>query len=456
MHRLRKSILLRVRKTTGFLALFFFFAWLSAASAEIEAARRSVLDPGQRAKIEADHRASYDAEFGGWGTIHKLIDADNLEYAIVQAEKDDSTEEAMARKTLDAALNLLDPEWGGFYQYSDSQDWKSPHYAKLIRVQAEHARLYSLATSAFIEPRYYEAARATLDYVLKTLTSPEGAFYVSQDADVDLQFNGYSFYSLKSEERERLGRSPRIDTHLYARENGWMIRALAAFYDATGEEKYLAKALTSAQWTLANRLMDSSTDSSGPYLGDTLSMGQAFLALYESTADRQWLIHAQNAADFIQRFFKNDPDSVKNISENIQIARFANRLFHATGCLHYRAMAENAMRYLVSEQVTGGMGFLTGILSADKELGSGPLHLVVVGKKEDPEAKALYQAVLGIPSVYRRVEWWDRREGPLPHSDVDYPELEKAAAFVCAERVCSPPIFSPEKISSAIERFQKA
>lgn len=453
----------------------------------VKAAEKGALKPEQRAKLEADHLASYDAEFGGWGGGHKLIDADNIEISLVRAEKGDPAETVMARKTLDAALNLLDPEWGGFYQYSDARDWKSPHYEKLIWIQADYARIYSLAYATFMEPRYYEAARATLEYVLKYLTSPDGVFYVSQDADMDAQFNGYTFYSLKGSERERLGRSPKVDTHLYARENGWMIRALTAFYDATGEEKYLIKALAAAQWTLTNRLLDTAPagkgqgfrhdaeDRAGPYLGDTLAMGQAFLSLYESTADRQWLVHAQNAADFIERVFKKDGDAaggyfssaapagsagvfkdpVKHISENIQIARLANRLFHATGRAFYRSMAEDAMRFLASDQVAGGEGLLTGILYADSELGSDPMHLAILGKKEDPDAKTLYHAALGTPSVYRRMEWWDRREGPLPHSDVDYPELEKAAAFVCAEGACSTPIFSPEKISATLELFQK-
>ncbi|MGA8656952.1 MAG: hypothetical protein WB586_12460 [Chthoniobacterales bacterium] len=49
--------------------------------------------------------------------------------------------------------------------------------------------------------------------------------------------------------------------------------------------------------------------------------------------------------------------------------------------------------------------------------------------------------------TYKRVEWWDQNEGALPKPDVQYPELEQAAAFLCTDRSCSPPIFSPDKIS---------
>ena len=465
----------------------------------IQAADQAILTPEQKNKFLQEHQSSYDKEYGGWGTGHKRMDADNLEYAVMQAKNADADEEAMAKKTFDEGLNLLDLEWGGFYQYSDTQDWKSPHYEKLISVQADTLRLYSLAYSAWMRPSYYEAARKTADYVARFLTSADGAFYASQDADVDFQLNGYSFYSLKDEERLRLGKLPAVDTHVYARENGWMIRALAVFYDATGEEKYLNRALSAAKWVLANRRFSlpvrqagaeggsaaisggeggfrhDTEDHAGPYLGDTISMGQAFLSLYESTGDRQWLLLAENAADFIQRFFTKEKDaqagyftgiessettgvfkkSVKNISENVQIARFANKLFNSTGRSEYRSMAEAAMRFLASSGGIENHDFLTGILLSDSELGSGPLRITIVGAKDDPKAKALHQAALGYPSVYRRVEWWDRREGPLPNSEINYPELAEAAAFVCAGHSCSPPFFSPEKISSSVEILRK-
>ena len=62
-------------------------------------------------------------------------------------------------------------------------------------------------------------------------------------------------------------------------------------------------------------------------------------------------------------------------------------------------------------------------------------------------AALLYRAALAQPGYYKRVEWWDRAEGPLPHADVEYPKLRKAAAFVCTERQCSTPIFEPQGIA---------
>ena len=100
------------------------------------------------------------------------------------------------------------------------------------------------------------------------------------------------------------------------------------------------------------------------------------------------------------------------------------------------------------ELLTGAIFLVADILLADSELRAVPLHLTSVGRKGDPAARALFAAALKQPVTYKRVEWWDRSEGALPNSDVQYPELEQAAAFLCTDRSCSPPIFSPDKIST--------
>ena len=52
------------------------------------------------------------------------------------------------------------------------------------------------------------------------------------------------------------------------------------------------------------------------------------------------------------------------------------------------------------------------------------------------------------------VEWWDKREGPLPNPAINYPELEQPAAFACADRSCSLPVFEADKVAAAVDRLQ--
>ena len=84
--------------------------------------------------------------------------------------------------------------------------------------------------------------------------------------------------------------------------------------------------------------------------------------------------------------------------------------------------------------------------AADRELSREPAHVTIVGAKDDPASRALYEAARTYPTRYFRIEWLDRREGPLPAADVEYPEMPEAAAFACANGACSIPVFTPAEV----------
>jgi hypothetical protein len=50
------------------------------------------------------------------------------------------------------------------------------------------------------------------------------------------------------------------------------------------------------------------------------------------------------------------------------------------------------------------------------------------------------------------VEWWDTREGKLPNPDVQYPAVQRPAAYVCTERTCSAPIFKADDVSVKVNK----
>lgn len=449
---------------------------------EIKASENAFLTKEQQEKIKQGHKDGFDQDSAGWGRTLKLIYPFEAEYALVKADNDKEESERVYR-TLDLALNLVDPVWGGFYQYSDEKNWKSPHYEKIMWIQSDYLRIYSFAYAKTGKPEYLKADQQIASYFKNFLTDKDGAIYTSQDADLSKEIRGKDFYSKDDAGRRALG-MPRIDKHLYARENGWAITGLAALYDASGQKEYLEAAQRAAEWIVKNRAIEAKNGlgfshgdpaeekGKGPYFGDTLAMGRAFLALYASTGGREWLQRASAAADFMDRDFK-DPEGgydtakeqkngtgvfgkqVRNVDENIAFARFSNLLFHYNGQQKYRDMAEHAMRYLASPALVENKRFLSGVLLADMEMAAAPVHVVVVGHKDDPAAQALYAAGLKYPANYKRIEWWDKREGPMPNPDVKYPELNKAAAFACADRTCSLPVFDPAKVAAQLDRIRK-
>lgn len=433
------------------------------------------LSAALRKELELRYRSTHDPKMGGLRQEQKYIDRDTVEYGLLRAAAGDDKAGLMARQTLDGGLGLIDPVWGGIFQYSTHGDWKHIHFEKIIQSQADAMRLYALAWARFGDARYKKAFEDIHRYLRAFLTSPDGAFYVSQDADLVKGQHSEGYFALGDAARRAQG-IPAVDRNLYARENGWVIQALASVHAATGDARYRDEAIIAARWVLANRSLPGGgfrhgvRDSHGPYLEDSLAMGRALLAVYEITGEREWLTKASAAADFIQQRFRaprqpgfvTSPFSAKAVlkpktvtDENIAAVRFGNLLARYTGKAKYRQFAEHAMPYIATDQVATFRRTEPGILQAAAELATDPTHITIVGGKVDAGAATLFRAALGHPAVYRRIEWWDRSQGAMPNPDVTYPQMDRAAAFLCTNGACSQPIFDTAELARVARSFEK-
>src|SRR5262245_19303866 len=442
---------------------------------EVKPAASAFLAKAQREELSKNYDESYEEALGGWGEVQKYIDTDSMDLAITRAEAGDATATKRARQTLDAAVALIDPVWGGVYQYSETGSWRKPHFEKIMSFQAQYLRQYSQAYALWKEPRYLSAARDIERYLVAFLQGSDGAFYVSQDADLDHDTDGHTYYALSDLERRKLG-MPRIDKNLYARENGWAISGLAAYYNISNDAKALASAERAAKWVLANRARadggfgTSAKDRGGPFIGDTLAMGEAFLDLYAATGNRDWLTSAAKAGDFVATFrdeaggyFTSKKSEGKTgvfakpaklLDDQVQVARFMNMLNRYYGNDGYREQASHAMRYLASASAEM-MRPLPGVLLADEELATEPTHRTIVGRKDDARAQTLHAFARALPARYKRLEWLDLREGKLPNPDVEYPDLGEPAAFACSNRICSFPSFNAEELAATVKQMAK-
>lgn len=446
------------------------------AEQPITYASNSRIAPAVLARIRRNYEAQYDAKAGGWGFSHKYLDADSVEYAMTLSSEGDAKAKRRVLDTLRLEQKIQDPVWGGAYQYSAGGDWNEPHFEKLISIQSQVMRIYALAYMQFKDDAYLHLASGIDQYVQYFLTSPDGAFYVSQDADLIEGEHGGDYFSLDDAHRRANG-IPRIDKHLYARENGWMIASLADLYAASGDTRYLNEAERSAEWILAHRALPGGgfshdeQDTAGPYLGDTLAMGQAFLALYAVTSDQRWLDRATAtlpflAADFVARngvgyltskvsagrFSHISPDR----DENIALARFTNLLYQYTGDTKAQTIAAQTMRYLVTPAIAA-RPLSGGELLAIHETTHAPLHIAVVGQKDNQAARQLFNTALHALRGYERLEWIP---APQPandarkdaYKDVPYPALAEPAAFVCRDNHCGAPIYLSEVLTALIEK----
>lgn len=440
----------------------------------LKVASNAFLSPRVALETKRLFRVGYDVKEGGWGFSHKYLDWDSVEYCLTRARSGDLRAERMAKQTLKAQLQLIDPAWGGVYQYSTGGNWHEPHFEKIMSMQAENMRIYAQAYLQWPEPEFLKAMQDIHGYLKNFLTSPEGAFYTSQDADLVQGEHSAEYFNLGDAERRKLG-IPRVDTNIYARENGWVINSLVAVYATTGDKQYLDEAVTAAQWIIKHRSLPgggfrhSESETTVPYLGDNVAMGNALLKLYMATGDRQWLKRSEEVIAFIAANFKSKDGSIPGFAtarltdsglqpkpqrdENVLMTRYANLLFHYTGKAEYRQLAEDGMRYLAIREIATRRP-PGGVLLADLEMAADPAHITVIGAKDDAQAALLFKSALAYPSGYKRVEWLDRREGALPNADIEYPELNKAAAFACANQRCSLPAFNPAEVRDRVEKLQ--
>ncbi len=352
---------------------------------------RTTPSSGEVAAITRAFTSLYDPGQGGWGTVHKLLDAEPLELALA-----DPRYYPWAKKTLDGALALIDPVSGGMYQYSDAADWSSPHFEKIMAVQTEAIAMYLLADKRVANPIYRSAALAIGRYLADVLGDGNGGFYTSQDADLDAVTPGRVYYGGDEAARKKRGIPP-IDKHQYARENGWAIRAFVQLYEATHEARYLDRARRAAAWVEAHRSVDGGGFTHGDkdarpgaYLGDTLAMAQAYVALAAVDAAGPWLARAQAAADYIDAHFRAGRlvagDSgyftaapaagasgvfvraTRLVDENVAIARLMHTLAQRTHAPRFAKMAAEAMHFLTSPTLAAERPFSPGVLVAASEL----------------------------------------------------------------------------------------
>ena len=342
-----------------------------------------ILDDRVKKTLVERNVSSHDAKLGGLLVDQRYVDVDTIEWDLHLAAQGDKEAEERVRRTLDAGMALIDPEFGGVYQYSTDSDWQHPHYEKIMRSQWNNLRAYSLAAMQLKEKRYTLAAEKIGQYLLDFMRSKEGAFYDSQDADLTQGVTGHDYFALSRAERLKQG-LPRIDKHLYASSNGMVIEGLLLLHQATGNVLYYDKAVDAMAWALKNRryadggFRHNQVDDAGPYLSDTLFMGRALLQLHQISGDKQVLALAAKAGTFINQWFRHPQAGlvfradngtpvkpVPQIDQNIVAARFALALYHNTGDKLYADLAKHILRYLNTQEIALGRLTEAGILLAD-------------------------------------------------------------------------------------------
>ena len=252
------------------------------------------------ARVGRDMDAFYDPKEGGWGDKQKAPIGGNVEFEVIRARHGDAAAGKRVIFTLQKQHRIIDPVWGGVYQYSAGSDWNDPHFEKLMVVQAASLEAYARAYDLTKDAALLADAKAIARYMESGLGAPDGAFYVNQDADVGAHdrtmpfVDGHVYYAKDDAGRRALG-TPWVDTHIYGRENGLAIAALCALYEVTKDKDILARARQAADAIVATHLLDDGTvlhdamKRTAPFfLADAAAMARALARLSEVSGDTKY------------------------------------------------------------------------------------------------------------------------------------------------------------------------
>src|ERR1043166_3034923 len=150
------------------------------------AATAGVPDASALARIASELRNLFDHVNGGFGGAPKFPRPSELlflfrEYARIGNR--DARDMALVTLKAMALGGMRDHIGGGFHRYSVDEQWRVPHFEKMLYDQAQLVIALLEGSQASGDSFYADVAEDTLQYVMREMTDETGGFYSAEDAD---------------------------------------------------------------------------------------------------------------------------------------------------------------------------------------------------------------------------------------------------------------------------------
>lgn len=338
-------------------------ARLSTLPASDQQLDRAMLDQARKELI-----GWHDKEWGGFGSAPKFPQSMALELLMRTGNEEAMT---VVRNSLEAMASggIYDHLGGGFHRYSVDSFWMVPHFEKMLYDQALLARTYLHAFQITGNEVFAQVASETIEYVLRDLVAPGGAFFTAEDADSEGEesvfyiwrpetidevcgadaaafrawygvtqsgnFEGSNILHrpargdlLRTNEVERARAAlfaartnrvrPGLDDKILLEPNAMFIATLAESGAALGRSEWLAEARRATRFLLEN-LRDESGRWFRTWHGlsgrqhpafsvDYAHLLDAFTRLGEATGEAVWRRHAIETADAMHELFWDADD----------------------------------------------------------------------------------------------------------------------------------------------------
>jgi uncharacterized protein len=432
----------------------------------------------------------FDPTWGGFGGAPKFPPASALELLIRRGELD------MVTRTLDAmaAGGMYDLVGGGFHRYSVDERWLVPHFEKMLYDNALLVSAYLHGWLVTGRERYREIVEETVEYMLRELWLPEGAFASSQDADTEgVEGLTYTWTAeeagpdvplepfehgrsivrgeLSVETRARLlairaGRpQPGRDDKAIASWNGLALAALAEAGRRLDRAEWLDSARRLAGFLLGplsseGRLLRSYRDgrtSGTGYLDDYANVSHGLYELHVATGELRWLEEAHRLALLAVQLFADeerggffmtpadaeqlvartkDLDDNPTPSGNSMLAYVLLRLARIYGDDELERRAVSVLRLLRPALSRSPSFFAWALCALDLHF-SPPREIAVVGRPGDDVARAALSAFE--PNTV--VAFGPSEDVPLLEGKTQIDG--KPTVYVCERFACQAPVTDP-------------
>jgi len=128
----------------------------------------------------------YDTEYGGFGSAPKFPQPSNLDFLLAYYKYSGNKE---ALEMVDFTLQemakggMYDHIGEGFHRYATDQQWRVPHFEKMLYDQAQLANTYLRGYETTENEQYARVAKEILQFTGRWFYNPDGGFYSALNAE---------------------------------------------------------------------------------------------------------------------------------------------------------------------------------------------------------------------------------------------------------------------------------